>query len=82
MKTLVAGLFLSLSFHVTADELTGRVIDVHDGDTITILDDQHNKHRIRLFGIDAPELNQPYGQASRKALEQKTGQNYCASSQG
>lgn len=33
------------------------VINVHDGDTLTCSD----KTKIRLTGIDAPELKQPYG---------------------
>jgi len=33
--------------------LSGAVTDVHDGDTFTI-----GKQKIRVFGIDAPELNQ------------------------
>lgn len=36
---------------------------VTDGDTITI-----KKTQIRLFGIDAPELNHPYGQKAKWAL--------------
>lgn len=36
---------------------------VVDGDTITI-----NKTQIRLFGIDAPEMNHPYGKKAKWAL--------------
>jgi len=36
---------------------------VTDGDTITIAGTQ-----IRLFGVDAPELNHPYGQKAKWAL--------------
>lgn len=36
---------------------------VVDGDTIMI-----NKKSIRLFGIDAPEMNHPYGQKAKWAL--------------
>jgi micrococcal nuclease len=35
--------------------VTGTVVKVTDGDTITIADDQ-GKTRVRLLGIDAPEL--------------------------
>jgi endonuclease YncB( thermonuclease family) len=35
--------------------LTGRVISVSDGDTLTLLDAAKTKHKIRLHGIDAPE---------------------------
>lgn len=34
-----------------------------DGDTIVI-----NKTQIRLFGVDAPEINHPYGQKAKWAL--------------
>jgi endonuclease YncB( thermonuclease family) len=48
-----------------------RVVGVHDGDTITGLDDLKTQHKIRLDAIDAPELGQPFGQASKKALSEK-----------
>ena len=37
-----------------ADTLTGRVVGVADGDTITVLDANRQQHKIRLQGIDAP----------------------------
>jgi endonuclease YncB( thermonuclease family) len=36
-------------------ELTGKVVSVADGDTLTVLDADKVQHRIRLHGIDAPE---------------------------
>jgi len=51
-----------------ADTINGQVVKVADGDTITILDGQGQKHRIRLAGIDAPEMNQPYGFSSHNNL--------------
>jgi len=48
-----------------------RVVGVHDGDTITGLDDSKTQFKIRLDAIDAPELGQPFGQASKKALSEK-----------
>jgi endonuclease YncB( thermonuclease family) len=47
--------------------LTGTVTRVHDGDTITVVDHQ-GEADIRLQGIDAPELAQPFGPESRAAL--------------
>lgn len=48
--------------------INGRVVTVHDGDTITVLSDS-TTHRIRLADIDAPERpGQPFSEASRRAL--------------
>lgn len=51
-----------------ADPLLWRVVNVHDGDTLTALDDGDVQHKIRLEGIDAPELGQPFGRVSRDRL--------------
>jgi micrococcal nuclease len=48
----------------------GKVISVYDGDTITVSTIDSQKVKIRLYGIDAPELKkQPYGKASRDYLQ-------------
>jgi endonuclease YncB( thermonuclease family) len=54
-----------------AEPLHLRVVGVHDGDTITGLDASKTQYKIRLDAIDAPELGQPFGQASKKALSEK-----------
>lgn len=46
----------------------GKVIKVIDGDTITILTQNKEQIRVRLYGIDAPEKKQAYGDVSKKAL--------------
>lgn len=51
-----------------AQELRGRVVSIADGDTITILDADHQQYKIRFNGIDAPEHNQDFGQVSKKHL--------------
>lgn len=51
-----------------AEILTGRVVAVADGDTLTVLDPQHVTHKIRLIGIDAPEKAQPFGAVSKQHL--------------
>lgn len=51
-----------------ADVLTGRVVGVADGDTITVLDNTNTQHKIRLNGIDAPEKKQAFGYVSKKSL--------------
>lgn len=51
--------------------VVGRVVAVADGDTLTVLDDYDRQHRIRLFGIDAPEKAQPFGNQAKKSLSSK-----------
>src|SRR5680860_483078 len=53
-----------LSVPVVADTLSGRVVAIADGDTLTLLDASNTQHKIRLSGIDAPESGQPYGSVS------------------
>jgi endonuclease YncB( thermonuclease family) len=51
-----------------ADTWSGRVVGVHDGDTLTVLRGGWQSVKVRLADIDAPELGQPYGRASKQAL--------------
>jgi endonuclease YncB( thermonuclease family) len=51
-----------------AEPLHVRVVGVHDGDTLTALTDDKRQLKVRLHGIDAPDLGQPFGQASKQAL--------------
>ena len=60
-------LLLALIFWTAADTLTGKVVKIADGDTVTILVGG-NQVRIRLFGIDAPERGQDYSRKSSDAL--------------
>lgn len=48
--------------------IEGKVISVHDGDTVTVLDQDNKKFHIRLQGIDAPELKQTFGSDSQQNL--------------
>ncbi|KAL1110047.1 hypothetical protein AAG570_014071 [Ranatra chinensis] len=52
---------------LSADNITGIVTWVVDGDTVHVASDG-TKYKIRLYGIDAPETNQPYGKWSGKKL--------------
>ena len=62
----LALLFASAMLH--AETLTGKVIKIADGDTITILDRDNHQYRIRVAGIDAPERKQPFYEASKQNL--------------
>ncbi len=45
--------------------LTGKVVAVADGDTLTILVNK-TQYRIRLHGIDCPESHQPFGTRAKQ----------------
>ena len=47
--------------------LTGRVVGITDGDTLTLLVGREQV-RVRLAQIDAPEFDQPYGKKAKAAL--------------
>jgi endonuclease YncB( thermonuclease family) len=51
-----------------AEAVTGIVIGISDGDTLTLLDQHHDQHKVRLAGIDAPEKRQDFGQRAKQNL--------------
>ena len=50
------------------NSVSGRVVSVADGDTITIIGDGNTQYKIRLNAIDAPEKSQAFGQKSKQQL--------------
>ncbi|MBI3776367.1 MAG: thermonuclease family protein [Gammaproteobacteria bacterium] len=54
-----------------AKQMQVRVINVNDGDTLTVMDSKQKTYIVQLDGIDAPEAAQPYGEASKKHLERR-----------
>lgn len=67
-SVLVSFLLVTFSNIALAEVITGRVVGVADGDTITVLDLNHTQHKIRLAGIDAPEKKQAFGNVSKRSL--------------
>lgn len=49
-------------------DITGKVENVVDGDTVTILTAAGKHMRVDLYGIDAPERGQPYDTEASRAL--------------
>ena len=60
-------LCILLNHYVFAEDFTGKVISITDGDTVTVLTD-NKQIKVRLAEIDTPEKNQPYGKNAKKAL--------------
>ena len=53
-----------------APTLTGKVVKIADGDTLTLLVDE-TQVKVRLEGIDTPERGQPFGRKAGQALGKK-----------
>src|SRR6185503_9326913 len=56
-----------LSANVAASTLYGRVIEVNDGDVITVFN-LNRPVRIKLLAVDAPEADQAFGEVAKKHL--------------
>lgn len=66
LAVLAVGLLLTTPAG-SAETLTGKVIKVADGDTLTLLVGTE-QIRIRLHGIDSPEQGQAFGDRAKQAL--------------
>lgn len=64
----ISVLFFLLAFSAHAETLTGYVVAIADGDTLTVLVANHQQYKIRLVGIDAPEKSQGFGDRSKQSL--------------
>jgi endonuclease YncB( thermonuclease family) len=64
LAVLVA--LLAVTAH--AETITGTVLNIFDGDMLTLVDASRQQHKIHLAGIDAPHITQDFGQKSRSSL--------------
>ncbi len=69
-SAIIAALLIALAIVARAETISGKVVAITDGDTITILDANKQQHKIRLAGIDAPERGQAFGQAAKRKLSE------------
>ena len=75
IATYTLGLWITFQSAAAQELLTGRVIGIADGDTLTVLAEGARQVTVRLAAIDAPEIGkgkgksgQPFGTRSRQAL--------------
>lgn len=54
-----------LSFRVLST-ISGKIVGVSDGDTVTLLTSKNMEIKVRLEGIDCPEKKQAYGQKAKQ----------------
>jgi len=69
MKNISLAFVVALVFgsaHAQAQQY--RVVGISDGDTIRVLSSERQQIKCRMYGIDAPESSQDYGQRSKAAL--------------
>lgn len=59
---------LALAGWANAESLSGKVVAIADGDTLTLLTSDRQQVKVRLAEIDTPERAQPYGTRARQAL--------------
>ena len=69
MKRYALALVIIISSFVSADasSLFGKVVEVNSGDVITI-SNLNRPVRVKLMGVDAPEMNQAFGEVAKKHL--------------
>ena len=68
MRTTVAAVLLAASCVAHSQQISGLVVGISDGDTLTLLDSSNTQHKIRLSAIDAPESGQAFGRGAKAAL--------------
>ena len=67
---LISFLAVSMAAEAKLQAVSAEVLRVIDGDSITVRVDQ-TSYRIRLAEIDAPEMDQAWGEESKSALQEK-----------
>ena len=63
-------LFFPLLSYATDVALRGKIIRIIDGDTVELMANNNQKHIIRLYGVDAPEDNQPFGNKATEFISE------------
>lgn len=64
-KLLIAVLLFPIVLFCQTQIILGKLIDIDDGDTFTILTADHTQYKIRLNGIDCPEKGQDFGKKAK-----------------
>ena len=68
-------LVICVCTHASDDRVVGSVKRVVDGDTVYLKTEANNSVKVRLAFIDAPELNQPFGDDAKTFLKKIEGKN-------
>lgn len=75
-------LCLLITSPIWAEEFTGKVVGVSDGDTITVMRLGRGE-KVRLYGIDCPEKGQAFGNRAKQFASQMVfGKNVLVKTHG
>jgi endonuclease YncB( thermonuclease family) len=66
MQKLLLLFVLFTNTLILSAQISGKVTKVADGDTFTLLDAYGKVYKIRVYGIDCPELSQPFGKDAKR----------------
>lgn len=69
MRTIVLLVAVGLSMASRAETLEGKIVAVHDGNTIEIKTAEDETYKVMLDGVDSPELTQEFGPEAQSFLE-------------
>lgn len=72
MRLVLSLVLAFVALPAAAQTVTGKVVGIADGDTLTILTPQRAQLKVRLDGIDAPEDGQEFSAAAKRALSALT----------
>lgn len=78
LKLFSSFLLLLIASIAQAQTLHGKVVNIADGDTLTILTSSKEQVKIRLAGIDTPEKAQPFGTKAKQYLAALAFQKYAS----
>lgn len=71
MSRLLASLLAVLLLATPASAFQAKVVGISDGDTIVVLY-QNKEIKLRLHGIDCPEMHQAFGRVAKKFTSDQT----------
>ena len=60
MRRIFLTIFVIFPLLLSAQIMKGKAVKIADGDTFTLLVNDHEQVRIRIDGIDAPEKGQAF----------------------
>jgi endonuclease YncB( thermonuclease family) len=71
MKSFLLTLLVFVTPFFSQAQWKGEVIKVIDGDTYKVVKKDGSQTTVRLFGVDCPEKNQPYGSKAEIKVSKK-----------